>query len=104
MSETVQQLTRQQIATLRRQFRDRDAAGLGAVLRSEPVPPLPGCLACGVEPERVDQWVDDLEFGVDGAAVRLRWLPCGHRFRAVVDLEVVDLDAGPVRPGEEPTT
>jgi hypothetical protein len=98
MSETVQQLTSQQIATLRRQFSDRDAEGLGAILRSEPVPPLPDCPACSVEPERIDQRVEVPEFGVDETALRVRWLPCGHRFRAVVDL-----DAVPVLPGEEPT-
>jgi hypothetical protein len=92
MSDTVQQLTSQQVADLRRQFRDRDAEGLGALLLDEPVPPLPSCPTCGVAPERIDQRTEDPEFGVDVTALRLRWLPCGHRFRAVVDL------------GEEKTT
>jgi len=48
--------------------------------------------------EQIDQRVEDPKFGVDEREVRLRWLPCGHRFRAVIDL-----DAGPVRPGEETT-
>ncbi|KOG21791.1 hypothetical protein [Streptomyces viridochromogenes] len=99
MSEAVQQLTSRQIADLHRQFRERDAQGLGTVLRNLPAPPLPRCPACDAEAERVDQRVEDAAFGVDETALRLRWLPCGHRFRAVVDL-----DAGPVRPDEEPTT
>ncbi|MFC7817571.1 hypothetical protein ACFUTR_23355 [Streptomyces sp. NPDC057367] len=101
MSETVHQLTNQQVADLRRQFRERDAEGLGALLRGEPVPPLPDCPTCGAAPERVDQRVEDPEFGVDETALLVRWRPCGHQLRAVVDLDV-----GPVRPAssEETTT
>lgn len=99
MSGTVQQLTSEQVAELRRQFNARTTDGLGALLRGEPAPPLSRCPACDAEAERIDQRVEDPEFGVDVTALRFRWLPCGHRFRAVVDL-----DAGLARPGEEPTT
>ena len=98
MSETVQQLTTEQVAELRRQFNDRAAQGLSTVLRGAPAPPLPPCPSCDVVAEQIDQRVEDPKFGVDEREVRLRWLPCGHRFRAVIDL-----DAGPVRPGEETT-
>jgi hypothetical protein len=102
MSEIVQQLTSQQVNDLRRQFDERAAKGLGTVLRGLPAPPLPRCPACAAEAERVDQRVEDpkFEFGADEREVRMRWLPCGHRFRAVIEL----LDVGLVRPGEEPTT
>ena len=97
MSETVQRLTSQQVADLRSQFRKRDAEGLSTALRNLPAPPLPPCPACDAEVERIDQRVEDPKFGVDETALRLRWLPCGHRFRAVIDPS-----AGPVRPAEEP--
>ncbi|WP_406444518.1 hypothetical protein OHB14_36645 [Streptomyces sp. NBC_01613] len=98
MSETVQQLTSQQVADLRRQLRERDEqlAMLGPT--EMPTAPLPRCPDCGAEAERIDQRVEDPEFGVDETALRLRWRPCGHRFRAVVDPS-----AGLVRPDEEPT-
>lgn len=98
MSDTVQQLTGQQAADLRRQLLKRAADGLGTTLRGEPAPPLPPCPNCGDVAERIDERVEDPQFGVDETALRVRWLPCGHRFRAVVDLDVP-----PVRPGEETT-
>jgi hypothetical protein len=98
MSETVQQLTSQQVDDLRRQFNNRTVQGLGTTLRGEPAPPLPCCPGCNAEAERIDQRVEDPEFGLDETVLLTRWLPCGHRFRAVADL-----DAAPVRPGEEPT-
>jgi hypothetical protein len=98
-ADAVQQLTSQQAADLRRQFTARAAEGLGTLLRGEPAPPLPRCPACNAVAERVDQRVEDPKFDVDETALLARWLPCGHRFRVVIDL-----DAGPVRPGEEPTT
>ncbi|MDX3520727.1 hypothetical protein [Streptomyces scabiei] len=98
MSETdVQQLTSQQVADLRRQFNARAVEGLGTLLQDRPAP-LPHCPACDAVAEQIDELVEDPKFDVDETALRLRWLPCGHRFRAVVDL-----DAGPVRPDEEPT-
>lgn len=93
MSETVQQLTSQQVAELRRQLREHDmlvVTGAGAAA-------LPPCPTCGSVTERIQSQAEDPKFDVDETAIRYRWLPCGHRFRAVVDL-----DAGPVRPDEEP--
>jgi hypothetical protein len=101
MSEAVQQLTSQQVADLVRQFRKRDAEGLRAIVLGEPAPPLPHCPSCNADAERIDQRVEDPEFGVDETALITRWSPCGHRFRAVVDL---DASAGPVRPDEEAAT
>ena len=99
MSETVRQLTSQQVSDLRRQFDER-AERLASLGPTEiPTAPLPGCPACGAEAERIDQRVEDPKFDVGEREVRMRWLPCGHRFRAVVEL----VDAGPVRPDEEPT-
>ena len=96
MSETVQRLTSEQVVDLRRQLNNRPVEALGTILRSEPLPPLPLCPSCGTAAERIDGRVEDPQFGVDETALRLRWLPCGHRFRAVVDLDTV-----PVRPDEE---
>lgn len=98
MSETVQPLTSQQVADLRRQLNKRPTEALSTILRGKPLPPLPPCPDCGAAAERVDERVEEPKLNVDETALRLRWLPCGHRFRAVADL-----DAGPVRPGEEPT-
>lgn len=99
MSETVHQLTSEQVSDLRHQFDERAErlAGLGPT--EIPTAPLPCCPACAADAERIDQRVEDLKFGVDEREVRMRWLPCGHRFRAVIEL----VDAGPVRPDEEPT-
>lgn len=94
----VQQLTSQQVADLRRQFNARTAEGLGTLLHDRPAPPLTPCPACDAVAEQIDERVEDPEFGVDETTLRLRWLPCGHRFRTVVDL-----NAGPVRPDGEPT-
>lgn len=95
MSEAAQQLTSQQVAELRHQFRERDEEIASKGPTEVPAAPLPRCPACGGEAERVDQRVEDPRFGVDEAALRLRWLPCGHRFRAVVDLDAaLDRPAG----------
>lgn len=99
MSEPVRQLTSQQVSDLRRQFDER-AERLASLGPTEtPTAPLPRCPACTAEAERIDQRVEDPKFDVYEREVRMRWLPCGHRFRAVVEL----VDAGPVRPDEEPT-
>lgn len=99
MSETLHQLISEQITDLRRQFDER-AERLASLGPTEiPTAPLPHCPACAAEAERIDQRVEDPKFDVDEREVRMRWLPCGHQFRAVIEL----LDAGPVRPGEEPT-
>lgn len=97
MNETLQTLTAEQIVDLRRQLNNRPTEALSTILRGKPLPPLPPCPACGAAAERVDERVEDPEFGVYGTALRLRWLPCGHRFRAVVDPS-----EGLVRPDEEP--
>lgn len=89
MTDDVQQLTTGQVADLRQQFRERDTKGLTTVLRNQPAPPLPPCPACHVEPERIDSRVEDPKFGVYETALRFRWLPCGHRFRGVVDPDEV---------------
>jgi hypothetical protein len=98
MSEP-QQLTSEQVAALRRQLNNRPVQALGTIARGEPLPPLPPCPACGATAERVDERVEDPQFGVYETALLVSWSPCGHRFRAVVDPS-----AGPVRPDEEPTT
>ncbi|BBC35272.1 hypothetical protein SGFS_065660 [Streptomyces graminofaciens] len=97
MSETVQQLTRQQMANVRGQLEDRLMQLIG-LEPGAPQPPRPACPACGADAERIDQRLEDSEFGVDETVVRMRWLPCGHRFRGVVDPDVQ-----PERPGEETT-
>lgn len=82
--EAVRQLTDEQLSGLRLQFRERAErlASLGAV--EAPAAPLPGCPACHVEAERIEDGVEEAQSGVPEIAVLLRWLPCGHRFRAVV--------------------
>jgi len=97
MSE-LETLTVEQVAALRRQLNNRPTEALSTVLRGKPLPPLPPCPACGASAERVDERVEDPQFDVYDMALRLRWLPCGHRFRAVVDPS-----AGLVGPGEETT-
>ena len=99
MSEPVQHLTTEQVSELRRQMNNRVVQGLVTTLWGEPAPPLPHCPGCGADAERVDEREEDPQFGVYETARLVRWLPCGHRFRCVVDPS-----AGPVRPDEEPTT
>jgi hypothetical protein len=94
MSATVQQLTDEQADELRRQLRERD---MESVTESGPGL-LPACLACDTPPERIQSQAEDPKFDVYETAIIYRWLPCDHRFRAVIDL-----GAGPVRPDEEPT-
>lgn len=98
MSDTVQQLTRQQMADVRGQFEQRLLDTIGSA-PGGPYPPLPCCPTCGADAERIEQRLEDPQFGVDETVLRMRWLPCGHRFRGVVDPDVQ-----PVRPDEEPTT
>ena len=88
----VETLTSRQVADLRRQLRERDARGLATSLQQLPAPALPGCPACDAEVERIDQRVEDPEFGVYETWVRMRWLPCGHRFRAAVDMDAPPVD------------
>jgi hypothetical protein len=97
MTETVQQLTRQEMANVRGQFEQRLLKTIDSV-PGGPYPPLPRCPACDADAERVEQRMEDPQFAVDETVVRMRWLPCGHRFRGVVDPGVQ-----PVRPDEEPT-
>jgi hypothetical protein len=83
--EVVQQLTDEQVADLRRQFRERNEqyAALGPT--QDPAAPLPHCPACDAEAVDIDSLAEDPEFGVAEVVLHMRWLPCGHRFRAVVD-------------------
>lgn len=57
------------------------------------------CPVCNAEVERFKYWLEDVEAGVFERVVITRWSPCGHESRSVPTA-----DAGPVRPGEEPTT
>jgi len=93
MTQTVQGLTSEQHANLRRQLRERDME----VLTSTGPGLLPPCPSCGAQTERLQSQAEDFVFEAFEPVIRYRWLPCGHQFRAVVDL-----DAEPVRPGEEP--
>ena len=90
--ESVQQLTSQQVAGLKRQFRERDEQIVSRGPFGIPAAPLPRCLACGAKAERIDQRLEDPRFGIDERVLRLRWLPCGHQFRAVTDLDAPPVD------------
>ncbi|WP_199572720.1 hypothetical protein [Streptomyces murinus] len=83
MSETTQHLTDEQAADLRRQLRERELRGLECLVYGTPLPPLPSCPACGVAPNRVEERVEDSQFGVFETARLVCWSPCGHRFRYV---------------------
>lgn len=86
MSEdAVQTLTSQQVADLRRQLRERDEQIVSRGPFGIPAGPLPRCPECDIETERIDQRVEDPRFVIDMRVLRLRWLPCGHRFRASLD-------------------
>lgn len=86
MKTGIPELTGQQVAELRRRFRQRKAQAMEAALRGMLAgPPLPRCPGCTISAERIDQRVEEPEFGVSETVLRLRWLPCGHVFRAPVD-------------------
>lgn len=86
MSEdAVQTLTSRQLAELRRQLRERDEQIVSRGPLGVPAAPLPGCPACEVEVERIDQRLEEPKFAVGMRVLRLRWLPCGHRFRAATE-------------------
>ncbi|MFB7440235.1 hypothetical protein ACFC01_18060 [Streptomyces mirabilis] len=57
------------------------------------------CPVCGVEVERSKYWLENPEASVFERVVITRWLPCGHETSSAAEAP-----AGPVRPGEEPTT
>ena len=95
MTDTVQGLTSEQAADLRRQLREHGMQ----VLTGNGTGALPPCPACGAEAERLQSQAEGQVFEVDERVIRYRWLPCGHQFRAAVDL-----DEELVRPGGEPTT
>ncbi|SES03890.1 hypothetical protein [Streptomyces qinglanensis] len=82
---SVQELTAEQMAELRWQLNSRPVRALGTIARGEPLPPLPRCPGCGAVAERVDERLEDPQFGVYETALLARWLPCGHRFRGIVD-------------------
>lgn len=88
----VQTLTSHQVAELSRQFRERDERLASLEPTEVPSAPLPRCPACDAETERIDERTEDPKFGVDETALLMRWLPCGHRFRAVVDLDAPPVD------------
>lgn len=90
--EAVQHLTSGQFADLKRQFQERDekmAERDASLITSLPLPRCPSCDGTG---ERIETRVEDPEFGVDETALRLRWLPCGHRFRTVVEMDAPPVD------------
>ncbi|AVH59983.1 MULTISPECIES: hypothetical protein [Streptomyces] len=57
------------------------------------------CPVCNVEFERFRYWLEDPEASVFERVVVTRYLPCGHEVKSAPHAS-----AGPVRPGEEPTT
>ena len=59
----------------------------------------PRCPICNAEARPASYWLEDVEASVFERVVVTRWVPCGHEFSSVPTA-----DAGPVRPGEEPTT
>lgn len=50
-------------------------------------PPLPACPECGAAATAIDSMVEPSTFTVDEPAILINFAPCGHRFRAVPDLD-----------------
>jgi hypothetical protein len=87
MSEPRIPLGADQLAQLRRASQEREDRILARVLQVPDYPPLPACPECGASPTAIDSMVEPSAFGVDELAILINFTPCGHRFRAVPDLD-----------------
>ena len=86
----VQRLTPQQMADLRIELRDRDEEFASRGPFAAPILRLPKCPACEGTAEQIEMRLEDPELGKNERMLRLRWLPCGHRFRAVDDIRAMN--------------
>lgn len=77
-----------QVVAMQAAMRQREEAIIDGVLQQPDYPPLPACPECGTAPERIAERIEEPKFGVDEDAVLVNIKPCGHRFRAVVELEM----------------
>ncbi len=81
------ELSPAQFSAIRQALRDRERAIIEHVLQQPEYPPLPPCPECGAVVEQMDSAVEPPKFEVDEQAFLINVKPCGHRFRAVVDLD-----------------
>ncbi|WP_282084008.1 hypothetical protein [Streptomyces tendae] len=85
MSRT--EITPGQFTALRRGLQEREAEIIERMLQQPDYPPLPPCPECGAEVEQIDSMVEPPSFGLPEQAFLINVKPCGHRLRAVVDLD-----------------
>lgn len=81
------ELTADQFAAMRKSLRKREAAIIEQVLQQPDYPPLPACPECGHLLEEIISGVEGPGFGVAGTTFLINVEPCGHRFRAAVNLD-----------------
>jgi hypothetical protein len=88
MSEPRLPLRADQLAQLRRASQERENRIFASMLQVPDYPPLPACPECGGSPTCIESMmVEPSAFGVDEFAILINFTPCGHRFRAVPDLD-----------------
>lgn len=81
------ELSSAEFSRMRWELRKREEAIIEQVLQQADYPPLPACPECAVAVEKMESMVEPQKFEVDEQAVLINLKPCGHRFRAVVDLD-----------------
>ncbi|MDH6610297.1 hypothetical protein M2164_005932 [Streptomyces sp. SAI-208] len=81
------ELSPEQFHDMRHALDQRERAIIEHVLQQPDYPPLPPCPECGAAVEQMDSMVEPPQFAVDEQAFLINVKPCGHKFRAVIDLD-----------------
>ncbi|MFH8531517.1 hypothetical protein ACH4GE_24240 [Streptomyces tendae] len=81
------EITPSQFTAMRQALQEREAEIIGRLLQQPDYPPLPPCPECGAEAEQIDSMVEPPSFEFAEPVVLINVQPCGHRLRAVVDLD-----------------
>ncbi|HTE56978.1 MAG TPA: hypothetical protein VK698_39265 [Kofleriaceae bacterium] len=68
-------------------IRDRERTILAGAPQRPDYPPLPPCPECGAVAERVESMMELPSFGVYEQVVLIDLTPCGHRFKATLELD-----------------
>jgi len=77
-----------QLAALQDAMTERESTIISGVLQQPDYPPLAACPSCGHAPEQITSKAEAPRYGVYEDAVLVDFAPCGHKFRAVISLEV----------------
>ncbi|MFJ7998962.1 hypothetical protein ACIQ7D_17700 [Streptomyces sp. NPDC096310] len=72
---------------MRRALAQREHEIIEQVLQQPDYPPLPPCPRCRAPVEAMDSMMEPPQFAVIEQAFLINLKPCGHKFRAAVDLD-----------------